>query len=295
MSYRRSLGALLVAVLMTAISAWGWSVAQGRFDHKAHETLFSSCDGCHSVEPAAVTFPEPSLCQGCHNGQIAPPVAWEGPSRVANKFGFNHAEYREQTGELECAECHQAAGGGVMDVRRSPASHTPFFAEDHRVLGAAAGSECSVCHNRDQRCQGCHIGSQSFDSPSREQGNYHPADFMQQHSAAAWNREVECASCHNTEVYCRSCHMELGRASGGRTITGYHNENPDFVFGHGKAARQSLESCASCHAQSDCLQCHSATEGRNINPHGPGFDAKKLRDKNRELCLFCHFSGQVGG
>ncbi len=73
-------------------------------------------------------------------------------------------------------------------------------------------------------------------------------------------------------------------------MTGFHNDDPGFALGHGQAARQGLETCASCHAQQDCLACHSARGGRRINPHSSDFDAGKLRDKNPELCLFCHRS-----
>ncbi len=296
MSYRRPVGATLVAALLAAVVAWGWSMSRDGFPHKKHASLFSSCDGCHSVQPAEVTYPEPSFCQGCHNGQMVREVDWQGPARRANEFGFNHAEYiagQEALGEeVTCESCHMAPGGAPLDVRRAPASHTDFFLQDHRALGAATTAECETCHFRERQCLGCHTGSENLDTPSQEQGLYHVANFMQQHSAAVWSQEMECASCHNPEAFCRSCHLDLGlgSAEGGRTDTGFHNWNSNFQFGHGQAARQGLESCASCHAQQDCLACHSAKSGRNINPHGWDFDAQKLRDKNPELCLFCHYS-----
>jgi hypothetical protein len=175
----------------------------------------------------------------------------------------------------------------------APPTHTPFFVEDHRAVAASATQTCTTCHVVEQQCNSCHIGSKTLE---RQRGvtdvdNYHPLNFIQRHSASAWNQENECASCHNPETFCRSCHTTLGFASrDGRTNTGFHNESTSFALGHGQAARQGLELCASCHAQQDCLQCHSARAGRRINPHGPGFDAEKLRSKNQGLCLFCHFS-----
>ena len=38
--------------------------------------------------------------------------------------------------------------------------------------------------------------------------------------------------------------------------------NPAFLLGHGKAARQELETCVSCHVERDCLTCHAAVGGR---------------------------------
>ncbi|HEX5635394.1 MAG TPA: cytochrome c3 family protein, partial [Gemmatimonadales bacterium] len=68
----------------------------------------------------------------------------------------------------------------------------------------------------------------------------------------------------------------------------YHDATPTFVSGHGQAARQALESCVSCHRETDCLACHSATGGRRFNPHGPGWDADKMRKANPQMCLACH-------
>jgi hypothetical protein len=179
----------------------------------------------------------------------------------------------------------------------APPTHTPFFLEGHKSVAAAMTENCQVCHVVEEQCQTCHLGSETLERPrtKTDVDLYHPFNFMQQHSTAAFNQETECASCHNVEVFCRDCHSNLGYASGGRTSSGFHNESAAFQFGHGQAARQGLETCAACHAQEDCLQCHSAKTGRNINPHGPGFDAEKLRKKNEGLCLFCHWSVPGGG
>ena len=57
------------------------------------------------------------------------------------------------------------------------------------------------------------------------------------------------------------------------------------------AARQGLEGCAGCHTQSSCTQCHSARLGWRISPHGPGFDAERLRQANPLTCRLCHPGG----
>jgi hypothetical protein len=69
---------------------------------------------------------------------------------------------------------------------------------------------------------------------------------------------------------------------------GYHDANQFFNAGHGGAARQSLETCVSCHVERDCLTCHSALGGRHFSPHGPGFDAARLAKKNPQMCSACH-------
>ncbi len=179
-------------------------------------------------------------------------------------------------------------GQGVALVRRPPPSHVPTFRDDHRAAAAATTARCAVCHT-EATCASCHVGS---DAPAvRDVGAraYHPDNFLPQHSAAAFSQETECATCHNVEAFCRDCHASQGFGTRGRFDLGFHTRKATFVFGHGQAARQGLETCATCHDQRDCLVCHSAQGGRRVNPHGPDFDPERLRDKSPAMCLSCHF------
>lgn len=223
----------------------------------------SQCAACHTR----------TSCETCHAGP-APPAVRRLPPAPAKP-------------EADRDGTAQERGPGVRLKRSAPAFHTPTFDEDHRALAASAAAQCQVCHTRTE-CTSCHTGSEALNRPGDRVARYHPANFLQQHSAAAFSREVECASCHNPEAFCRSCHIDQGQHRDGRFDTGFHDRDPRFVFGHGQAARQGLESCATCHAQRDCLQCHSALGGRRVNPHGPGFDPDRLRSKNPALCLRCH-------
>jgi hypothetical protein len=199
-----------------------------------------------------------------------------------------------------CRTCHVAPvpdaiselpeGDGLMAIaRRAPDTHVVTFAENHKVAAAANTAQCQTCHTP-EGCSSCHTTSAATPPLGRRTGGYHVGNFQIQHSAAAFGRESECATCHNPEAFCRDCHVSRGLGSEGRSDRGFHNETPTWIFGHGQAARQGLESCATCHAQSDCLSCHSALTGRSISPHGPGFDAEQLRSKNEGMCLSCHVS-----
>jgi hypothetical protein len=115
------------------------------------------------------------------------------------------------------------------------------------------------------------------------------ANFGMRHAADAYRRETNCASCHNTEVFCRSCHAANGVGGRGNTVEAFHTGQPQWLLQHGGAARQSLTTCASCHRQRDCMQCHS-TLGWGVNPHGPGFDAARLWKQAKPMCLRCHLS-----
>ena len=54
----------------------------------------------------------------------------------------------------------------------------------------------------------------------------------------------------------------------------------------GRAA--GLESCTTCHQQTECLACHSAKEGWRVNPHGPDFDPERAADRSTQSCAICH-------
>jgi hypothetical protein len=226
------------------------------------------CVACHQ-QPGGnrmdVVIPAPEMCYGCHE-----------PGRQHRVEGA-------------CETCHVVQGPTTIFARRPPASHTMTFRENHKAAAAANTAECQNCHVQDQ-CTGCHTGSEAVATPVHDVDRYHPLNYIQQHSAPAFSREVECATCHNPEAFCRDCHSARGLSAEFRPETGFHNRKQLFEFGHGQAARLGLESCVTCHAQSDCLVCHSATSGRMVNPHGPDFDPRKLRSKSPATCLVCHTS-----
>ena len=196
-----------------------------------------------------------------------------------------------------CATCHLAMprpvrllpvagpgrGVGARLERRRPASHGVDYADGHRGIASAAPQTCAGCHTREQ-CLECHRPN------AAAQAGYHPADFLSRHPIAAYSQEVSCASCHNTSQFCQSCHRQSGVVATAvlGTKANFHDAKGAFLLGHGQAARQSLESCVSCHAERDCLTCHSAQGGRGFNPHGPGFDAARLRQRNSQMCAACH-------
>ncbi len=230
----------------------------------------STCATCHTR----------ASCETCHVAPVPEPVRRLPSGRDGGNDGDNPPEM---------TALGQQQGPGVVLTRRAPPSHTPTFANEHRVPAASATAQCQACHVRDE-CTSCHTGSEALTTPARRIAGYHAANFLQQHSAPAFSREVECATCHNPEAFCRDCHAGQSLASEGRTDTGFHDKKPQWEFGHGKAARQALESCVACHAQSDCLACHSALSGRGVNPHGPGFDSNRLRSKSPATCTRCHTS-----
>jgi hypothetical protein len=176
-----------------------------------------------------------------------------------------------------------------MVVARAPESHgRMFFAEAHGTLAAAAEASCATCHE-ESYCVSCH------DAPM--QGGYHPPDFVSRHTASAFGRDTDCATCHSTQAFCRECHLEVGLTppGGGRLGPGYHDDGPLWLIRHGQGARQNLESCASCHRQVDCTQCHGVLGAFRVSPHSAGFDAERAWARSPRTCLGCHIGDPLSG
>lgn len=250
---RTTLAVVTAAVLGVA----GWGVRTPALaQHEPDWLLKHGTDARQSTEACAVCHKRNS-CLECHIGK--PEVASALPLATPEDSGLARVQ------------------------RKPPASHQGGFTNRHGVLAAAAPQNCAVCHVRSD-CLSCHRQDAGSGTPG-----FHPADFLSKHPAAAYSREKTCADCHNTTGFCAGCHRSAGLVTAGRTLRGgYHDAKQFFLAGHGKAARQSLESCVGCHAERDCLQCHSALGARRFNPHGPGFDADRLKQRNAEMCLACH-------
>jgi hypothetical protein len=276
------------------------------------EPVVQRCLDCHGIRTAHVAAPD-SACTTCHvtlaravsltRRDVAGfPVP---PSHASPGFltRSGHGATSRATLGTSCATCHarefcyQCHAGSAppraiaslpsdarstaIAARAAPASHGDNFADRHGVEAAASTTRCTGCHVRAD-CLECHRPNAAAG------GGYHPDGFLARHPASAYAREASCSDCHNVGSFCTSCHARAGLAAAGVLRSGYHDARPFFLAGHGQAARQGLESCVSCHAERDCLTCHAAVGGRRFNPHGPGFDASRMRRKNFAMCTVCH-------
>jgi hypothetical protein len=270
------------------------------------------CATCHTRE----------RCVSCHVDTErdaiaaipAAPPEMELPPSVAHYFEpKTHLEgqwltlHGAEASRVQCATCHTSndcvschvqpvpdavrtlpsrdavTAPGVQVVARAPESHgNAFFMQAHSVLASAGDATCATCH-QEAFCVDCH------DAPVG--GGYHPPDFLARHTADAFGRDTECASCHNTQVFCRECHAQLGLVSRGRLGPGYHAAGTAWLLRHGQAARQNLESCASCHRQVDCTQCHGVLGAFKVSPHSVDFDAERAWARSPRTCLACHVDG----
>lgn len=277
-----------------------------------------SCATCHARDFCAechVNAPEVRAIQALDPDPRSLAVRAElraPPSHRQPDFMRRHGEQVDRAG-MRCATCHtqesclgchvgtpsaaqaipaaaEGRGRGAEVERERPRSHGIDFSEIHAEPAAARPQACSTCHVRTQ-CLDCHRPDPADPPPG-----YHPAGFLTSHPAAAYTRDDACSDCHNQSQFCADCHLSAGLGStDGLRNAGYHDAKGNFFLNHGQAARQSLESCVSCHSENDCLTCHSARGGRRFNPHGPGFDPATLRRKNPSMCTVCHGASIPGG
>lgn len=282
------------------------------------DDVAASCATCHARDfciQCHVDAPEQPAIQAlamdprslAHEATLRAPA-----SHDATRFRETHGTVATR-GPQECRTCHtqesclachaatpervtgmyRAGAGRAMGAaiaRRMPETHTrEFLLRRHAEPANAEPAACASCHVR-QDCLDCHRPG------AARAGGYHPPAFLARHPVAAYQRETSCSDCHSTQQFCADCHRQAGFVTGRQLTTGgFHDAKQFFVVGHGQAARQNLESCVTCHTERDCAQCHAALGGRRFNPHGPGFDAERLRRRNPEPCRACHGIAVPGG
>jgi hypothetical protein len=276
----------------------------------------ASCATCHAREFCAschVNAPEVAPIRGLESDPRSTAIATSlrtPASHTEPEFLSTHRKGAAARGATcstchtreSCEACHiapapnpvrslaQAGAGralGAQVERKEPTTHTERFRENHGPEASASPATCMGCHVRTQ-CLECHRPDPSGTNPREA---YHPAAFLTRHPSEAWSRQANCSDCHNPGQFCQTCHLQSGLTAGSNRLggRGYHDAIPNFSLGHGQAARQSLESCASCHAERDCTACHSSVGGGfGFSPHGPNFNSERLLKKNPSLCVACH-------
>jgi predicted CXXCH cytochrome family protein len=182
---------------------------------------------------------------------------------------------------------HAAAGRaqGVSPALISSVVHAADIKLEHGTLAASGQLQCAQCHTT-QQCASCHAGSDSR--------GFHQPNFVERHAVDVFAGRGSCQSCHTTETFCRACHEQSGVGAQAMNAS-FHDGQPMWVLSHGQAARRGLESCASCHRQTDCVRCHTAAGGWRVSPHGPGFDGSRSAARSAASCRLCHLTSPVRG
>ncbi|MEO8622040.1 MAG: cytochrome c3 family protein [bacterium] len=264
-------------------------------DHRSTQFALLHGTAAHASSARCATCHARASCESCHTGEGARDVLRRMPdAREATAAGVQLRHARPVA--LPDLSLVANVTPRSMPAPQAPALrhdttlrvvrvHAIGFARAHGAQAASGAAQCASCHAQ-RFCIDCHAGE-------RVTRRYHVSNFVSTHAPQAYRRETDCASCHSTEAFCRDCHRQTGLAATSNTRTAvFHNAQPLWLLQHGRAARQDLKACTTCHQQTYCMQCHSDL-GSRISPHGPGFDAARMSSKNPRLCLTCHFKNPL--
>jgi len=215
--------------------------------------------------------------------------------------------HRDGDKPRRCGDCHLAKLGGLLETRFAHGTLVPHasglgdahrigFARDHRQEALQQDATCEACHDRSE-CVACHQGV-------TKPVDFHPGNYVLAHAVDARRGKPDCSACHRAASFCVGCHERSG--VGRRGITDYNTVDPERAFHppgwasasggrnlHARDARRNIASCASCHRDDECLDCHSAQPGSiRATVHPPNWRGsarcRALDRGNRRMCLRCH-------
>ena len=184
--------------------------------------------------------------------------------RADPEFVFPHTPHVE--GEVDCKACHAAI-----------AKDTKLEARVRHVALPKKNSDT---------CNGCHDDKEFKEKISKKEIPARTRAFSVRfnHAAHLAKEGVTCQGCHTelpevgqdappklnmsactschqhqrdfAEARCTPCHVDLKQYE--KPVAAFQHAG-DFMKTHGQLARPTAESCAQCHEQTYCADCHSAT------------------------------------
>ena len=232
----------------------------------------------------------------------------EGAGLAREHLRFEHAKH-DPVVHGDCVRCHSA----VAESR--PQTLLPKMAT------------CFGCHEHQESwnsrsCDSCHVDLAAEDTPPA--GHLvHDGDWIREHGVRAGSERDLCSSCHS-ERSCAKCHgvgmvptLPAKMAFDDVPLAGLHRAG--FRSRHALEARADPGLCTTCHSESSCVECHTASnvspERTTRSPHrvgwvstgrGGGEHGVQARidpmscagchgGAGEQLCVGCHSVGGPGG
>ncbi len=287
------------------------------FEHREHVLEGVNCLACHAGvdrddDTMASHFPDARECVQCHerphDTRDCRGCHGDAHTRERARVADAHLQFSHARHQGDCVRCH-------VDI-----------ADDARVLRPTMAT-CFGCHEhqaqwRVRDCNGCHVDVESEGEPPASH-LVHDGDFVREHGARAASSRELCASCHS-ESACAACHGTNVAALPARmrfdrpTRSGFHAAG--FASRHGEEARADQGTCAICHGERQCRDCHAdrgvaAGIGLTASPHPSGWLGPRGSDNGHgraaridpascatchggageSLCIGCHAVGAPGG
>jgi hypothetical protein len=261
------------------------------FSHSFHVIdVEAECIACHSLaEESAMSsdnlLPDMEACYQCHDEDSECTLCHKDPDnaiaypRITSYISnFPHATHIANG--AECSSCHT----GVKDSENISDSHLPSMVKcqtchddlekanycidchaasedlrptDHKMdwskshgMSSQLVQDCKSCHSENQ-CLDCHQG----DNLDRK---VHPLNFVHNHSLSAKGNKDNCYTCHEELSFCSDCHRQELVLPRSHNSAGWSNLSNGGR--HARDARMDLDSCQSCHSDTNgepiCAQCH---------------------------------------
>ncbi len=322
---------LTVAAAMMAGTPPQATVSSLIFSHTLHVTGQGiECVACHAEIPSStgakdLKLPTMDACAACHEVEDDKTCGQchrdpENPSpAVATRLSvqFNHKRHLElktacntchsltnENGEAlltptlpnkpmcmschdgvrapwDCRLCHAGGKTTLADI------HPTGWRHQHAEQATLKPDWCHTCHQQEVYCISCHRGD-------NQTGSIHDLNYEFTHGLDAQGKEADCAHCHDRRAFCNDCHERENRMPLAHSTGAWLTE-------HGRAARNDIENCASCHEVDDptCARAgchrdadgvrgtdqpiHSADAGR-FDSHGP------WHSDDSYFCFTCHTS-----
>lgn len=226
--------------------------------------------------------------------------------RSGDKIRFSHA--RHVSAQVGCLTCHEPV----------------YDAHELRVTAGPKEQVCLNCHEEKKssnQCSFCH-------SDPAKPRSYAPREphLRMDHAKHIERTNEECARCHQklsepsqplgapTMDGCLSCHehrdeYNAGRCQGCHLDLSRYPIKPvsmfthlgNYVKEHPRAARASAATCAQCHEQNFCIDCHGRTVATKVELKFPEQTDRDFVHRNDYLtrhsieakadpasCLRCH-------
>lgn len=218
-----------------------------------------------------------------------------------------HAVHKKA--QVECIACHEE----IYDARTLEGSFLPPERKCLECHGEKKEKgECGFCHTdvkraapwakREPRLRMGH--AQHIDLVKEDCSRCHkvlPDPLRPAHAAPPMSACTECHA-HKVEykeARCQGCHLDLSRYPL-KPVSVFSHQG-DYVRRHGKDARSSADTCARCHEQTFCADCHASTVSTRIEVkfperadrdfiHRDDFLGRHSIEANADpaTCLRCH-------
>lgn len=174
-------------------------------------------------------------------------------------FTFPHSIHVEAG--LSCATCH---AGIAQATAVGPTVHVTLPSGD-------AAKDCLACHDKGvPDAPPVRNVERTVTFSHADHLPYVKSDCAKCHTALVEAGQTQapvppmsaCTSCHNhaveyAQARCQPCHVDLKRYPL-KPVADFQHAG-DFLRAHGQMARTNTATCAACHEQTSCAQCHAAT------------------------------------